>query len=68
MIAESFVFDTSRIKAALGWRPTLTNSEMLWRAFEYYHRHRQEIERRTRVSAHKSLARMGVIRTLKWLS
>jgi nucleoside-diphosphate-sugar epimerase len=26
MIAEDFVFDTSRIRQALGWRPTVTNS------------------------------------------
>lgn len=68
MIAESFVFDTTRIKAALGWRPTLTNAEMLWRAFEYFRQHRREIEQRTDVSAHKQPARMGLIRLLKWLS
>ena len=68
MIAENFLFDTSRIKSQLGWRPTLTNEEMLLRAYQYYRNNRREIENRTGVSAHKQAAEMGVIRVLKWLS
>ncbi|MGH7025402.1 MAG: hypothetical protein ACREEB_17685, partial [Caulobacteraceae bacterium] len=68
MIAEDFEFDTSRIKQRLGWRPTLTNAEMLWRAYSYFQRNRREIAARTGVSAHRQAARMGVIRLLKWLS
>jgi UDP-glucose 4-epimerase len=68
MIASSFVFDTSRIKADLGWRPTLTNSEMLLKAYRYYHANRGEIASRKQVSAHRQSAKMGVIRVLKWLS
>jgi len=68
MIAESFVFDTDRIKQRLGWKPTLTNEEMLLRAFEYYASHRAEIGARTNASAHRKPASMGVIRLLKWIS
>ena len=68
MIAEDFIFDTSRIKRELGWAPTLTNAEMLWRAYEYFQRNRAEIENRTDVSAHRQAAKMGVIRLLKWVS
>ena len=68
MIAEDFCFDTTRIKARLGWAPTLTNEEMLYRAYVYYRENRREIENRTDVSAHKQAANMGVIRLLKWLS
>jgi UDP-glucose 4-epimerase len=68
MIAEDFIFDTNKIKQALGWRPTVTNEEMLWRAFEFYSRNRTEIERRTEVSAHSQVAKMGAIRLLKWVS
>jgi len=68
MIAEDFVFDTSRIRRILGWKPTLTNEEMLWRAYEHYRTHRKDIESRTGVSAHKQGAKMGIIRLLKWLS
>jgi len=68
MIAESFVFDTSHIKNVLGWAPTLTNEEMLLRAYQYYFEHKNEIASRTDASAHRRGARMGVIRLLKWLS
>ena len=68
MIAESFVFDTHRIRAELGWAPTLTNEEMMLRAFTFYRDHRQAIHARTDVSAHSKAAPMGVIRLLKWMS
>ena len=68
MIAEDFVFDTSRIKRELRWKPTLTNEEMLFRAYEYYRAHKADIASRTGVSAHKRAAPMGVIRLLKWIS
>lgn len=68
MIAESFVFDTAKIKRELGWQPTLTNEEMLLRAYDYYKQNRREIASRTNVSAHRKPAEMGVIRLLKWLS
>jgi hypothetical protein len=68
MIAESFVFDTNRIKQRLGWRPTLTNEEMLLKSYEYYAKNRNEISSRTNVSTHRKPASMGVIRLLKWIS
>jgi UDP-glucose 4-epimerase len=68
MIAESFVFDTSRIKAVLGWQPTLTNGAMLFEAFDFYRRHLADIGHGSEVPAHKQRARMGIIRLLKQLS
>jgi nucleoside-diphosphate-sugar epimerase len=68
MIAESFVFDTSRIKGELGWSPTLSNEQMMTRAFAYYRENRRAIHGRTDVSAHSKAAPMGIIRLLKWLS
>jgi len=68
MIAEDFMFDTSKIKRLLGWRPTLTNEQMLWRAYQYYSENRKDIESRKDVSAHRKGAKMGVIRILKWVS
>ncbi|MBV9038461.1 MAG: NAD(P)-dependent oxidoreductase [Acidobacteriaceae bacterium] len=68
MIAQNFMFDTSKIKRSLGWTPTLTNEEMLWRAYQYYQNNRSEIENRQDVSAHKQGAKMGIIRVLKWIS
>lgn len=68
MIAEDFLFDTAKIKARLRWRPTLTNEQMLWRAYQYYSENRREIETRSNVSDHRRAANMGVIRLLKWVS
>lgn len=68
MIAESFLFDTARIKRCLGWQPTLNNEEMLLRAYSYYSRYRDAIHRRSGASAHRKPTSMGVIRLLKWLS
>ena len=68
MIAEDFVFDTTKIKEKLHWKPTATNADMLWKAYEYYHSNRAELAKRTDVSAHKQPAKMGIIRVLKWLS
>jgi nucleoside-diphosphate-sugar epimerase len=67
MIASSFVFDTAKIKQKLGFKPTLTNEEMLLRAYEFYHHNKDEILNRKNVSAHNSVAKMGVIKLLKWL-
>ncbi|HEY0162087.1 MAG TPA: NAD(P)-dependent oxidoreductase [Edaphobacter sp.] len=68
MIAESFLFDTARIKQRLGWQPTLTNEEMLLKSYEYYAKNREEICSRTDVSTHRKPSSMGVIRLLKWIS
>ncbi len=68
MIAEDFAFDTTKIREHLGWRPTLSNEEMLVRAFQYYSQQRDEIRARKNVSAHSKPAAMGAIRLLKWIS
>ena len=68
MIAESFVFDTTRIRRELNWQPTLTNEQMMLHALTYYRENRKLIHNRTDVSAHSKPAPMGIIRLLKWLS
>jgi nucleoside-diphosphate-sugar epimerase len=68
MISENFQFDTARIKHELDWQPTLNNSEMLLRAYKYYHEHRTDIVRRSNISSHRKPAQMGIIRLVKWLS
>ena len=74
MIAEDFVFDTSRIKERLRWQPTVTNEEMMVKAYRYYASRKVEIQGRRKgaggaeVSAHSRPAAMGVIRLLKWIS
>jgi UDP-glucose 4-epimerase len=67
MIAESFVFDTSRIKRELGWKPTKTNEEMLLEAHEHYIKEKNQGFNKN-ASAHRRPSAMGVIRLLKWIS
>lgn len=67
MIAEDFIFDTSKIQKRLGWRPTLTNEEMLVQAYRYYKTRQEEIGQRAEDAVH-ARAPMGVIRLLKWVS
>ena len=68
MIASDFVFDTHRIKAELGWRPSVTNGEMLLQAYRHYLAERAHFAERRTASAHRRPADMGVIRLLKWVS
>jgi nucleoside-diphosphate-sugar epimerase len=69
MIAEDFVFDNTKIKRELAWKPSVTNGEMLYRAYQHYAENLQEILSRTDVSAHRQPAKMGAaIKLLKWLS
>jgi nucleoside-diphosphate-sugar epimerase len=69
MIAEDFLFDTAKIKDELGWKPTLTNGDMLYRAYQHYAHNLGEIRSRTEVSAHRQPAAMGAaIKLLKALS
>jgi UDP-glucose 4-epimerase len=64
MIAKNFVFDTSSVKRELCWQPTLTNQEMLYKAYQYYHDNLSDI----RDADRGQIAKMGVIRVLKWIS
>jgi UDP-glucose 4-epimerase len=68
MIAEDFAFDTTKIRQTLGWHPTLSNEEMLVRAYNYYAQQHDEIHARKNVSAHSKPSSMGIIRLLKWIS
>jgi nucleoside-diphosphate-sugar epimerase len=69
MIAEEFVFDTSRIKERLQWSPTKTNGEILYTAFQYYIENKKYLEEHAdSLPAHRKASKMGIIKLLKWLS
>lgn len=68
MIAEDFIFSTTRIRERLGWKPTFTNDQMMVKAFLYYKQQRAAIHARKNVSAHSKPTPMGIIRLLKWFS
>jgi UDP-glucose 4-epimerase len=69
MIAEEFVFDTAHVEKTLGWQPTKTNGEILYAAYDYYVKHKKELEDTAEsLPAHRRKSRMGIIRLLKWIS
>lgn len=68
MLASSFEFDTTRIREATGWRPTVGNTEMLWRAYSFYVEHLGDHSDPEHASAHRRPAGLGALRVVKWLS
>ena len=68
MIGEDFVFNTAKIKKDLAWHPTLTNGEMLWKAYKYYYDNKLQIQNSSSMSDHKKPVNMGAIKLLKWMS
>ena len=68
MIAEDFIFDTNKIKQNLHWKPSVTNENMLYKAYEYYYQNIEDIKNLKNVSAHKEAVDMKIIKLLKWLS
>jgi nucleoside-diphosphate-sugar epimerase len=69
MLTQDFVFDTTKVKAALGWMPTLNNGQMLYKAYEYYLAHRLEILSGPELSGNRqTLKKLGVLRLLKMIS
>ena len=68
MICANFVFDTTKIKEKLDFKPTLKNEEMLLKAYEYFKNNKEEILNRKNVSAHNQVAQMGIIKIIKMFS
>jgi UDP-glucose 4-epimerase len=68
MIASSFEFDTTRLRNATGWRPTVGNTEMLWRGYSHYVDHLNDPSDREQASAHRKPADLGALRLVKWIS
>lgn len=68
MLAANFVFDTSKIKSEIEWRPTKTNTEILCSAYQYYIDNLDSINNATNVSAHHSKAKAGILNLLRMIS
>lgn len=68
MLAESFVFDTTRIKTELGWRPTKTNTQMLIESYDWYVQHYDEIDSGAQRSAHRQPVKLQALALVKKLS
>jgi nucleoside-diphosphate-sugar epimerase len=67
MYGREMYFDVAPVKAALGWRATRSNEEMLIESYDHYVAHREEILRRRGASRHRSPIRFGVLRLLELL-
>ncbi|HEU5438662.1 MAG TPA: NAD(P)-dependent oxidoreductase [Ktedonobacterales bacterium] len=68
MLAESFVFDTTRIKTELAWRPTKTNTQMLIESYDWYVQHYDEIYSGAEPSAHRQPVKLQALALVKKLS
>ena len=69
MMAESFIFDTERIKAELGWRPTKSNTEMLIEGYDWYVANYHDIYHASaQRSAHRQPVRLQAMALVKWFS
>jgi nucleoside-diphosphate-sugar epimerase len=68
MLTRDFLFDTSKIKRELSWVPTLSNGQMLYKAYEHYASHREEILHDSNRSANRRAVAMGLLGLLKRLS
>ena len=66
MLTADFVFDCSKLKSSLGWEPTLNNSEMLCKAFDFYNEHRLTLDENK--SANSGKASQGIIGLVRRLS
>jgi nucleoside-diphosphate-sugar epimerase len=67
MYGRQMFFDVEPVKAALGWRATRSNDEMLAESYDHYLAHREAILRRHGASRHRSPVRFGVLRLLELL-
>lgn len=65
MLDKNVSLDISKAKQELGWQPTLNNSEMLLKAYEYFVKHRSEL---SEGNTNKDMAKMGLIKVLKFFS
>lgn len=68
MYGRSLYFDISRAQRELGWQPRWSNEEMICQSYDWYLRHRDQVLRRSRSSAHRSAVRQGVLGLFRRLS
>ena len=65
MLDKNASMDITKAKRELGWQPTLSNSEMLYKSYTYFVEHRSEL---SEGSTNKDMAKMGLIKILKFFS
>lgn len=65
MYSKSLWFDTAHVEQQLGWHATASNDEMLAASYDWFLANRATTGRAGR-SAHRTSARQGALRLLKW--
>jgi len=65
MLTENFEFELSKISQDLDWHPTINNTEMLERAYNYYEQNRMRIMHKN--SANSSPVSMKILSFLKYI-
>jgi nucleoside-diphosphate-sugar epimerase len=65
MLDQTVILDTTKVEQELNWQPTLNNSEMLYKSYQYFVKHRANF---TTGATNKDLASPGLIKLLKWVS
>jgi nucleoside-diphosphate-sugar epimerase len=65
MYGREMYFDLAPVEAALGWRATRSNEEMLVESYDHYIAHRLETLGKTGMSKHRAPTRFGLLRLLE---
>ena len=68
MMSANLVSDTTRLKRDIGWQPTMSNSEIMCEAYQYYVDHLDDFRAANGNSPHKQPAKMGVLNLLRLIS
>ncbi len=68
MLAEDFIFDTSRIKTELGWKPTKNNTQMLIESYTWYVEHHDDVYDGGDRSAHRQPVKLQALALVKRFS
>ncbi len=67
MYGRPMYFDVSKAHPVLGWRPRYSNDDMFIESFEWYLAHRDTVLSARGGSLHRSPARQGVMKLLRWI-
>jgi nucleoside-diphosphate-sugar epimerase len=68
MLTKDFSFNISHVKMTLNWQPTLSNSQMLIKAYDSYIKNLGDLSSGNDVSANRSRMNMGIINIVKFFS
>lgn len=68
MLTKDFSFNISHIKSILRWQPTLSNSQMLIKAYDFYINNLDSFLSDRNISANKSRIKTGIIDVVRFFS